>query len=146
MIQYTLKCKDGHSFDSWFQSAGAFDKLQSAGHVACAICGIPDVEKAIMAPRLSAGTAAPEQAPAEKPDLTTPSSDIEKAMSKLRKHVEANSDYVGTDFASEARAIHDGTAPDRLIHGEARGDEAKKLIDEGVPIAPLPFLPGRKTN
>ncbi|AMY70716.1 hypothetical protein AKL17_3492 [Frigidibacter mobilis] len=50
------------------------------------------------------------------------------------------------NFASEARAIHDGDAPDRAIYGEARLDEARKLIEDGVPVAPLPFMPGRKSN
>jgi hypothetical protein len=53
---------------------------------------------------------------------------------------------VGRDFAKEARAIHSGDAPERPIWGETRGDEAKKLIDDGVPIAPLPFTPTRKSN
>jgi hypothetical protein len=50
------------------------------------------------------------------------------------------------NFAAEARRIHAGDAPERAIHGEARAEEAKKLIEEGVPVAPLPFLPARKVN
>jgi hypothetical protein len=50
------------------------------------------------------------------------------------------------NFAAEARAIHEGTAPERSIYGEARGDEAKKLIEDGIPVAPLPFIPKSKTN
>ncbi len=42
--------------------------------------------------------------------------------------------------------MHEGTAPERSIYGEARPDEAKKLLEDGIPVAPLPFLPGRKTN
>ncbi|MEO1331817.1 MAG: DUF1178 family protein, partial [Pseudomonadota bacterium] len=55
-------------------------------------------------------------------------------------------EYVGTSFATEARAIHDGEAPERAIYGEARADEAAKLVKDGVPVAPLPFIPDRKTN
>jgi len=33
MISFSLKCADGHSFDSWFQSSEAFDKLHAAGMV-----------------------------------------------------------------------------------------------------------------
>ena len=43
----------------------------------------------------------------------------------MRRHVEANSDYVGMSFAAEARAIHEGSAPERAIHGEARLEDAK---------------------
>jgi hypothetical protein len=50
------------------------------------------------------------------------------------------------NFAAEARAIHAGDAPERVIHGEAKPDEARAMIDEGLPVAPLPFLPARKVN
>jgi hypothetical protein len=67
-------------------------------------------------------------------------------MAALRRHIESTSDYVGLNFAAEARRMHAGDAPERPIYGETRGDEARKLIEEGVPVAPLPFLPTRKTN
>ncbi len=50
------------------------------------------------------------------------------------------------NFAAEARRIHAGDAPERSIYGEAKPDEARKLIEDGVPVAPLPFIPPRKTN
>jgi hypothetical protein len=53
---------------------------------------------------------------------------------------------VGLNFAAEARRIHAGDAPERSIYGEARADDARALIEDGVPVAPLPFVPGRKTN
>ena len=81
-----------------------------------------------------------------KPDLSKPQSDVETAMEKLRKDVEDNSDYVGMKFADEARKMHDGDAPERAIYGEAKLDDAKKLIEDGVPVARLPFMPKRKTN
>ena len=140
MIQYSLKCAQGHSFDSWFQSAAAFDKLAAAGHVSCATCGSAEVEKALMAPRVNA---AQDEKPAQ---LTAPKSQAEQALAALKAHVEKTSDYVGRSFAKEARAMHLGEAPERPIWGEARGDEAKALIDDGIPIAPLPFTPTRKSN
>ncbi|MDE4302468.1 DUF1178 family protein [Phaeobacter gallaeciensis] len=172
MIQYSLKCAEGHSFDSWFQSAAAFDKLAAAGMVSCAICGSQKVEKAIMAPHVrpgrksvspstdpdtaaasaQAGGASPQASvPAQVPEgapgaLSAPASEQEKALRELRRQVEENSDYVGKDFVSEARAMHLGDAPERAIHGEARLDEAKALIEDGVPVLPLPFGPTRKTN
>ncbi|MGP6086472.1 DUF1178 family protein [Antarctobacter jejuensis] len=140
MIQYSLKCTDGHQFDSWFQSAAAFDKLQAAGHVACAVCGSAEVEKALMAPRVTNG----EQA--QPKSLAKAANPVEVALSALRKHVEENSDYVGNRFAKEARAMHLGEAPERPIWGEARKEEAKALIDDGIQVAPLPFTPTRKSN
>lgn len=152
MIQYALKCSDGHQFDSWFQNAEAFDKLRQAGMVTCAVCGSTHVEKAIMAPRVrparSAATPPSDPVPSapEPKPLSEPASPAEQALAELKKQVEANSDYVGTKFAEEARAIHTGDAPERAIYGEANAEEAKSLIEDGVPVAPLPFLSGRKSN
>lgn len=147
MIQFTLKCAEGHRFDSWFQSTEAFDKLMGAGLVSCAVCGGVDVEKALMAPRVRpARAAAPAPAAAPGRPLSAPASPAEQALAALKKKIEESSDYVGLNFAREARAIHDGTAPDRAIYGEAKPDEARKLIEDGIPVAPLPFVPGRKSN
>lgn len=144
MIQFTLKCDKDHRFDSWFASAAAFDKLQSAGLIKCAVCGSNAVEKALMAPRVR------DSKTADKADRTGPLSaepnTAEQAMAQMRRHVEENSEYVGMNFAKEARDIHNGEAPDRAIYGEAKPKEAKALMEDGVPVAPLPFVPGRKTN
>ncbi len=142
MIQFTLKCSEDHRFESWFQSSAAFDKLMDAGLVSCAVCGSQDVEKAIMAPAVRDS----KTKSAAAPSLTDATDPREQALAELRKHVEDNSEYVGMNFAREARDIHDGVSPDRAIYGEAKPDEARKLIEDGVPVAPLPFVPGRKTN
>ncbi|MBY5931902.1 DUF1178 family protein [Tateyamaria omphalii] len=141
MIKYALKCADGHDFESWFAGADAFDSLKAAGHLSCSVCGTSDVAKAIMAPRVST---AKEGAP--EPDLSAPGSEVEAAMTKMREAVEKNATYVGGNFASEALAQHLGEQPDRPIWGEANREEAKQLIEDGVPVAPLPFIPSRKAN
>lgn len=139
MIRYALRCDKGHGFDGWFRSADGFDAQAAAGLVACSVCGSAVIEKAPMAPAVS-----PRDAPGR--TLAAPQSPAEEAMAALRRHVETTSDYVGDRFATEARAMHDGDIAQRAIHGEARMDEAKKLIEDGIPIAPLPFAIGRKTN
>lgn len=150
MIQYTLKCSKDHRFDSWFQSAEAFDKLKAAGMVTCSICGDTQVEKAMMAPRVrparKAAAPQPEVDTAPPRPLSQPSGELEQALAHMKKQVEENSDYVGMNFAKEARAIHDGDAPERAIYGEAKLDDAKALLEDGIPVAPLPFRPGRKSN
>lgn len=147
MIRYALTCPNGHSFESWFQSAEAFDRLACAGHLSCTSCGATGITKSLMAPALRpARSAAPERGPEPVPRPLSTTTPAETALAELRRKVEENSEYVGMNFASEARAIHDGDAPDRAIYGEARLDEARKLIEDGVPVAPLPFLPGRKSN
>lgn len=151
MIQYALKCSEGHTFDSWFKSAEAYDKLAVAGMVTCAVCGNAQVEKAIMTPRVRTARktqAQPETVPpaADEISVATPTPDVEKVLAELRRKVEENSDYVGKEFATEARKMHLGDAPERAIYGEAKPDEARALVEDGVPVAPLPFIPSRKTN
>lgn len=142
MISFTLKCESDHQFESWFQSGEAFDKLQKAGLVTCAVCGSSQVAKAIMAPSVRpSGDKAAKTAP-----LSQPASPAEQAIREMRAHVEKNATYVGNEFATEARAMHEGTMPERSIYGEARAEDAKKLIDDGIPVAPLPFGPSRKSN
>ncbi|MGD9917231.1 MAG: DUF1178 family protein [Paenirhodobacter sp.] len=154
MIRYTLKCDQDHVFESWFASAEAYEKLRAAGMVSCTQCGSTRVEKALMAPAVrparKAG-AAPEAVDAEAPPsgaphLSAPEGALEEAIAAMRRAVEENSDYVGEDFAREARAMHAGEAPERAIHGEANPQEARALIEEGVPVTPLPFPSRRKTN
>jgi hypothetical protein len=149
MIKFSLKCGQDHRFDSWFQSSGAFDTLAGRGMVSCAVCGDTNVEKSIMAPSVQAGRTATVAAPAGQPGrgaLSGPASPAEQALADMRRKIEKNSEYVGTNFAHEARKMHAGDGPERSIHGEARPDEARKLIAEGVPIIPLPFKPARKMN
>lgn len=148
MIRYSLKCGTGHGFDSWFQNAEAFSALGSEGQLSCPVCGDTRVEKDLMAPAVrparKAVTTAPP--PPARPDLSTPASALEEAIAALRRQIEENSEYVGMNFAAEARAIHAGEVPERAIHGEAKPDEALAMIREGLPVAPLPFLPTRKVN
>jgi len=155
MIRYALKCRDGHVFDSWFQSASAFEALAKAGHLSCAVCGIGDVEKTLMAPRVAPKaqgqsplppaeqTAASEKIDAQAQDLRAQESQAQ-AIAEMRREVEENATYVGGKFAQRAREMHEGTAPETSIYGEATGAEARALIEDGVPVVPLPFKPKQK--
>jgi hypothetical protein len=133
MIRYALKCSEGHVFDSWFQSARAFDALAAAGHLSCAECGSASVEKTLMAPKV----VAPADVPVRAPDRNV-------ALAELRREVERNSTYVGGKFAERAREMHEGVSPEVSIYGEATGAEARALLEDGVPVMPLPFKPRQK--
>ncbi|WP_424941964.1 DUF1178 family protein [Aliiroseovarius crassostreae] len=161
MIRYALKCDQNHGFDSWFQNAQAFDSLQAAGMVSCPECGSTKVAKSLMAPRVrpsrnAVATPVPSEpmpappAPAAPsapaPVAAAPDPEIARQIAELKAKVEAESDYVGDKFAQEARAMHLGDSPERAIYGEARLEDAKELLEEGVPVLPLPFTPTRKTN
>ncbi len=141
MIKFTLKCSQDHHFESWFGSSEDFEKVHASGFVTCPDCGDANVVKSLMAPKVRTARKAQAQA-----DLRTAKTDAEKALAALRKDVEDNSEYVGLNFATEARAMHDGETEHRAIYGEAKLEEAKALVEEGVPVAPLPFVPKRKTN
>ncbi|KQB95817.1 hypothetical protein AL073_14145 [Loktanella sp. 1ANDIMAR09] len=134
MIRFHLKCDQDHEFESWFQSGDAFDKLVAANLVNCTACGSTQVRKMIMAPAVSTASRITAPKPSE-PDFAA-----------LRDKVEANSDYVGKGFVKEARDMHDGLVPERPIYGEANLKEAKKLVEDGIPVVPLPFMPRKKTN
>jgi len=140
MIRFSLKCNKNHSFESWFQSSEAYEKLAAAGLLSCVECGDGQIVKSLMAPKVSTSKAKAETS------LTTPMSDAEKALAKLKTEIEANSEYVGMNFAIEARAMHDGEQPARSIYGEAKPEEAKALIEDGIRVAPLPFMPTRRIN
>lgn len=151
MIRYNLKCENDHQFESWFQSAEAYQSLASAGMVECPGCGSQKVEKSLMAPGVTTSrrkAAAPAEAPnpAAQPMMSTPTPEMAKAMEQLRVHVEQNSDYVGPNFAKEATEMHLGDKPARSIYGEVAPEDAKRLAEDGVPALPLPFIPKAKTN
>ncbi|HEX8061708.1 MAG TPA: DUF1178 family protein [Allosphingosinicella sp.] len=143
MIVFDLKCGAvGHVFEAWFASSSAFEEQRGRGLVACPLCGSAEVAKAPMAPAVRAkGNAAPAAASAG--SLLAGAPDEVKTMlaaaAALQKTLLAGSESVGPRFAAEARAIHLGEADPRPIHGEATRAEAQTLIEEGVPIAPLPF-------
>jgi hypothetical protein len=139
MIKYALGCAEGHSFDSWFPSSGAFEKQRKRGLVACPECGNIHVEKAIMAPAVVGA----ERTGGGK-DIEVSTDDrrrhVRESMRKLRREIEANTDDVGARFPQVARAIHDGDEPERAIRGQASLEEAKALIEDGVGVLPLPIL------
>lgn len=133
MIRYTLTCDKDHQFESWFQSSAAYDKLRAAGMVCCEACGSSEVTKSLMVPGI----------PKKGRALTAPEP---SALEKIRDEVESNSEYVGKSFAVRARDMHDGFEPPQSIYGEANLTEVKSLVEDGVPILPLPFVPKKKTN
>ena len=62
-------------------------------------------------------------------------------LRQLRAEVEKNCDYVGPDFAEEARKMHRGEVDPHGIYGEATPEEAEALADEGIEVASLPWAP-----
>jgi hypothetical protein len=153
MIHYQLRCGSAHEFDGWFAGSDAFERQAEARLIACPVCAGTDVTRALMAPRLNRkgrADAPPEDAPSPAPAVPVPAPQaaagrlpdgVRAALTRLRAEVEAHCDYVGTDFADEARRIHEGKAPARGIYGESTDEQAEELAEEGINIARIPWVP-----
>jgi hypothetical protein len=131
MIHYQLRCSRDHEFEAWFRSSASFDEQCKRGDIDCPVCGDPDIHKAPMAPSLGKSTHNPSKANPEQRAREVAKQILDTA-GKLQKAVEENCEYVGDDFAEEARAIHYGDAEDRSIYGEATSEEADDLDEEGI--------------
>lgn len=146
MIVFDLACVPAaHVFEVWFGSTEDYESQRVRGLVSCPFCGSTEVEKAVMAPRVSAkanrrnlpARAAPQG------DRAPPAPEAIKAflstVAEAQRRVLAKSDYVGDRFADEARAIHLGETDERTIHGVATPAEVQGLVEDGIRVAPLPF-------
>ena len=137
MISFDLKClAQGHVFEAWFGSSEDYESQSGGGLVACPICGSADVEKAPMAPRLAGKAGEAGEAEQANPEAMKA---ILAEMAKMQKQMLEKSDFVGDRFPDEARAIHLGETDARAIHGRATRDDARSLIEDGIPVSPLLF-------
>ncbi|TCZ51571.1 DUF1178 family protein [Roseicella aquatilis] len=155
MIHYDLRCTAGHDFDGWFKDSAAYEKQAKAGFVECPVCGSTEVSKQLMAPAIpkkgrSRAKETPPPVPATPP--APPPGDAPAAagpmpaqvlalLQRMRSEVEKNCDYVGKDFAEEARKMHRGESDRRGIYGEASDTDAASLQEEGIEVARLPWVP-----
>jgi hypothetical protein len=145
MIVYDIACPQGHVFEAWFGSSAAFDDQRARGMLSCPICGAADVQKAVMAPNVGAkGNTKPDSAPVAMRGGTPAPAQVKSllaALAKAQARMLEGSEDVGRRFADEARAIHDGAADERSIHGQATAEEARALLDDGVAVMPLLIVP-----
>lgn len=162
MIHYRLRCRAAHEFEAWFADSAAYDLQRARGEISCPSCGVKDVTKAIMAPALARGGGAAaerreESLAEDSPESPSPVPEgLEEAIrlrKALREHlremrakIEAETEDVGRQFARRALEMHRGEREDKPIRGEATPDEARELLDEGAPIAILPWLDEREEN
>ena len=132
MIVFDLRCGNSHVFEAWFGSTADYAAQSARGLVTCPVCGDGEVVKAAMAPAVPAKGNRAAMLPADAKRMLA-------ALAGAQAEIEAGSDYVGTRFAVEARAIHDGEAEARAIVGEATLQEAAALAADGIAAVPLPF-------
>ncbi|MEA1943073.1 MAG: DUF1178 family protein [Pseudomonadota bacterium] len=141
MIRYALVCEADHAFEAWFSDSAACDDQIARGLVECPECGSAAVRKALMAPAVATSRSREDASPERR---------FKQLADKVKAHIRKNYDYVGENFAREARAMHEGEKPERLIYGEASVEDSRRLSDDGVPVAPLPDamapVPPKKAN
>ncbi|MFP5328856.1 MAG: DUF1178 family protein [Alphaproteobacteria bacterium] len=135
MILFDLVCRDsGDRFEAWFRSGADYEEQSARGLVECPVCGSSQVAKAPMAPRV--------------PAKTSERSSLVKKLAEIQAEALEGSEWVGDSFAEEARAIHLGESEARSVHGRATADEARSLVEDGIPVAPLPLpvIPPNQVN
>jgi hypothetical protein len=150
MIHYQLRCARDHEFDGWFKDSAGFEKQAKLGLIECPECGGTDIERALMAPALAKREAAPVPEPAaaaeappsgEKVAAGRLPAQMMAALQRIRAEVEKNCDYVGAEFADQARAMHRGEMEPKGIYGETTDEQAESLAEEGIGVTKIPWVP-----
>jgi hypothetical protein len=157
MKVFDLRCAHEHTFEGWFGSEDDYLSQQARGLVSCPVCGDTAIVRTPSAPRLNlSGATSRTEAPAPTSGngparADVPSPEVAQAQRQLQtlwmkaiRHVIANTEDVGSNFAEEARKIHYQEAPERNIRGTTSREEAEALAEEGIDIMSLPLPDGVK--
>ena len=137
MIIYNINCSEcDYDFEVWFENSNEYKKQNKKNLINCPECNSTNVKKGLMAPNLNKKSNSRNNK--YKKSVAT-------NISKLKKIIEKNYDYVGDNFTEEAKKIKYGEAKERSIYGEATLEQTKELIEEEINITPLPFS-SKKTN
>ena len=136
MIKYKLECKKcSLLFDSWFASSEEYEKLKKK-IFKLPKCGSIKIEKTLMAPKLLNIF--------KKKNIFIKGNKYSKINEKIKeyqKFIKKNFEYVGENFAYEARSIHyKNKKKDKGIYGIASKQEIKDLKDEGIKTELIPWI------
>jgi len=135
MIVFDLRCGLNHVFESWFASSDDYEDQRTRGLLCCPLCGDTSIGKALMAPHVPAKGSGRNDTPPAPAAIKAALAALAAAQNKALE----NSAWVGREFATQARAMHEGEIEQAPIHGQASITEARALIEDGVPVAPLPL-------
>ena len=145
MIVFELTCEAKHRFEGWFASGEDFQGQTARGLLSCPMCGTKSVTKVPIAKigRSESEAAAPaaNKAPASSENPLPVSMPDRAKMMAFIDHMLSTSENVGSRFAEEARRIHREEAPARSIRGQATREETEALLEEGIPVLPIPVPP-----
>ena len=142
-----LHCSQTHVFEGWFASEEDFQSQLARGLLECPLCGDKAITRRLSAPRLNLGAAAaPPAGEGGKtvPVAALPPEELQAAWLQMARRVMAATEDVGERFTEEARRIHYGEASQRAIRGQATREQTQALLDEGIPVTPLPIPAGLK--
>ena len=138
MILFDLRCQaGGEVFEGWFASSNDYAEQIERGLVQCPFCGSAEVGKAPMAPRVG-----------RKGEAEAGTRRAMTELAELQQRLLSNSEWVGDELPETARAMHLGEVEPRPVHGKASAEDARSLMDEGIPVLPLPLpvVPPRQVN
>ncbi|MDC3068919.1 DUF1178 family protein [Candidatus Pelagibacter sp.] len=138
MIKYNLLCKKCKlTFDSWFASSKEYDKLKNKKLINCHMCGSLRVEKNLMAPKLINKTSSFK----DEKNNSYKYQKINKTINDYQKFIKTNFEYVGENFAYEARSIHyNHKKRNKGIYGNASKKDLKDLNEEGIYTQLIPWF------
>ena len=137
MIKYRLICKDcENTFDSWFSSSKDYERLMKKKFLNCHICNSLNVEKTLMSPSVFISKNKDMIDVEEKKNK-----EIKKTIFEYQEFIKKNLDYVGDNFAYEARLIHyKNKKAIKGIYGSATKEDLKELREEGVETEMIPWI------
>ena len=138
MIKYALSCENGHEFEGWFSNSADFDEQKKRSLLTCPQCESSSISKMLMTPQVGPSTKGKDLVPVAAANPMQ--AQMVEKIRQLKREIEKNADNVGEEFPEEARKIHYGEKEERGIYGESTVDEAKELAEEGIPVAPIPWM------
>ena len=139
MIKYLLKCKNKHEFESWFSESKEYEKLKKRKLIECIFCKSKNVDKSIMSPNVVS-----KNNITEKKFNNKEFSKIKKDLTKIRKFVEKNYEFVGDRFARETREIYYDNKKKKNIYGTATLEERLELEEEGIDLTSIPWTDNKE--
>ena len=137
MIKYQLICNDCNLvFDSWFASSKEFERLKKKKFLSCHKCNSIEIEKSLMKPNVLNKNKSKKEPISKDVNLN-----IKRTIKEYQNFIKKNFDYVGSNFAYEARSIHyDKKKRKKGIFGKASKQDLTELKEEGIESQSIPWF------
>ena len=151
MIKYSLKCSENvcnkkEPFDGWFQNSSSFEKQIKAGYISCPYCGSLKVRKNLMSPsvkntkNINSKINSKNIKQDELYKKTSKQFDMMVVLRNIKKEIQKNAEFVGKNFAKEAKAIHEGKSKERAIYGQADAKDLEELKRKNIDFINVPWV------